>query len=88
MVNPFESLETQLQDLKKLMVTLQSQIQTPQPLKQTKFLTREDVASLLQISESTVFNWTKSGILKAYQCGGRIFYKLHEIEASMIELKK
>lgn len=88
MSNPFESLETQLHDIKKMMVDMQSKIQTPQPIEETKYLTREDVATLLQISESTVFNWTKNGTLKAFQCGGRIFYKLHLIEAAMIELKK
>lgn len=88
MDNPFTALQNQLHDLKKIMVDMQSTIQTPPPTEQTKYLTREDVAKLLQINVSSVFNWTKKGTLKSYQLEGRVYYKLAEIESAMVELKK
>lgn len=88
MHNPFEILQNELQDIKKMMLEMQSTIQTPQLKEETKYLTREDVAAMLQINVSSVFNWTKSRVLKSYQISGRVYYKLHEIEAAIVELKK
>lgn len=51
-------------------------------------LTRKEVAEMLKCDISTVHNWTKSGKLKAYGVGGRVYYKLSEIEEAMIPLKR
>ena len=52
-----------------------------------QYLTREEVSELLKISLSTIHNWTKRGILQAYQIGGRIYLKASDIECSMIKLE-
>jgi len=52
------------------------------------YLTRHEVAAMLKCDVSTVHNWTKSGILKAYGIGAKVFYKLREIEASMLPIHR
>lgn len=73
-----EGVKTQLQDLKKHF----------EPKTPTEYLTRVEVAELLKIDLSSVHNWTKKGILTAYQIGGRVFYKRTEIEKAIVQLKK
>ncbi|WP_228850795.1 helix-turn-helix domain-containing protein [Aegicerativicinus sediminis] len=51
------------------------------------YLTRHEVTKLLKISLATLHNWTNKGYLKAYQIGGRVYYKHSEIESSLTELK-
>jgi predicted site-specific integrase-resolvase len=45
----------------------------------TAIYSREQTASLLSISFPTLRKWTKKGILKCYQLGGRIYYRHDEI---------
>ncbi|WP_420378808.1 helix-turn-helix domain-containing protein [Gilvibacter sp.] len=71
-----QGIKESLDDLKE-----HFQIKEPDP-----YLTRQDLSDLLKIDLSTVYNWTKKGILKAYQIGGRVYYKRAEVEQSMIEL--
>ena len=42
-------------------------------------LSREQAAEYLSVSFPTLRKWTKEGILKCYQLGGRIYYKQDEI---------
>jgi hypothetical protein len=58
------------------------------PKEQTVYLTRKEVAKMLKIDISSVHNWSKRGILKPYQIGYRVYYKLAEVENSIVELKK
>ena len=58
-----------------------------QPREPTKFLTRKEVAEMLQINLSTVHNWSKKGVLKANSIQGRIYYKRKEVENAIVELK-
>jgi hypothetical protein len=61
----------------------------PLNTKKTKeYLTRNDVSKMLQIDISTVHNWSKKGILSAYQIGGRIYYRSSDIENAIIKLKR
>ncbi len=55
--------------------------------KQTEFLTRKEVCKLLQISEVTLNEWTKSGIVKGYRLNSRVRYKRSEIENSLQQIK-
>jgi len=51
--------------------------------KKTSVLTRKGTAEYLSISLATLRVWTVKGFLKAYQIGGRIYYKENEILESM-----
>lgn len=53
-----------------------------------QYLTRDEVSELLKISLSTIHNWTKKGELQPYQIGGRVYFKISDIESSMIKLEK
>jgi hypothetical protein len=73
-----KDVKSQLDELKKSF-----QAKTPDEL-----LTRSETAKLLKINLSSVHNWSKRGILTAFQMGGRVYYKLSQIESTLIELKK
>ena len=57
-----------------------------QPKEPTEFLTRKDVADMLKIDISSVHNWTKRGVLSAYQISGRVYYKRTEVENAIVKL--
>ena len=73
-----ETVKTQLEDLKKNF----------QPKEPTTYLTRHEVAELIQVDKSTVHNLTIKGTLTKYQIGGRVLYKRHEVEAAIVKLDK
>ena len=74
-----ESVTNQLNEFKKHL---------EQPRKTNEYLSRNDVSNMLGINLSSVHNWTKKGLLRAYQISGRVYYKRSEIEESIVELKK
>jgi hypothetical protein len=59
-----------------------------QPKEQEELLTRLEVSKMFKIDLSSVHNWTKKGIIKSYQCSGRIYYKRSELQNAIVELKK
>lgn len=74
-----------LQDFKKEIDLLKKEYQPKEP---TEFLTRNEVADLLKVDISTVHNFRKRGLLKAYSIGTRVYFKRDEVEQSLIELKR
>lgn len=72
-----EGVKLQLNDFKKHF----------EPKTPTEYLTRQEASKMLKVDLSTVHNWTKKGILKASQCGGRVYYKRTEVENAIVELK-
>lgn len=55
----------------------------------TKYVTRNYVANeILHCDLSTIHNLTKRGILQKYQIGGRVLYKILEVENSIIKIKR
>ncbi|MBU3714785.1 MAG: helix-turn-helix domain-containing protein [Ferruginibacter sp.] len=52
------------------------------------YLTRKEVADLLKCDLSTLYHWTQKGLLKAYGIGNRVYYKLSEIEASLLPIHR
>jgi predicted DNA-binding transcriptional regulator AlpA len=80
------------EDLKDLFGdVLKSEIRTfkkqMEPKQENHYLTRKEVSQMLKIDLSSVHNWSKKGILKPHQIGSRVYYKLSEIENSIIQLK-
>ena len=82
--NTFETTQDQL--VARVVSELKQELK--QAIFTEKYLTREEVSKLLTICLSTIHNWTKKGILQAYQIGGRVYFKASEIESSMIKLEK
>lgn len=58
-----------------------------QPKEPTVYLTRKEVATLFSVSLVTIHDWTQKGILQAYRIANRIFYKRHEIESALQQVK-
>lgn len=58
-----------------------------QPLKPTEYLSRHDVAKMLQVNLSTLHNWNKQKVLQSYQIGGRVYYKRSEIEKAVVKVE-
>lgn len=75
-------------DIERIKLKLGELQKSFQPKEPTEYLTRNEVSKLLKIDLSTVHNWTKRGVLKAYQIGGRVYYKRQEVESALVELKK
>ena len=73
-----EGVKLHLDDIKKSF----------KPKEPSEYLTRREVSKMLKIDLSSVHNWTKKGILTAYQIGGRVFYKRTEIENAIVQLNK
>jgi hypothetical protein len=46
-------------------------------------LTRTEASDLLRVSITTLWNWTKAGKVTAYGIGNRVYYKKHELLASL-----
>lgn len=72
-----EGFKLQIEELKKSL----------EPKKPTDYLTRQDVANMLQIDLSTLWSWTKKDVLTSYQISGRVYYKREEVEAAIQKLK-
>ncbi|WP_019669923.1 helix-turn-helix domain-containing protein [Eudoraea adriatica] len=58
-----------------------------QPKDPVELLTREETAEYLKISLSTLWHWSKKGILPSYGIGNRVFYKRSEVVSCLIKLK-
>ena len=57
------------------------------PIEPNEYLSRSEVAKMLSVNESTIFNWKKRGILSAFQIGWRVFYKRKDVEDAIVKLK-
>ncbi len=55
---------------------------TPDNEQANNILTREAAAEYFHISLPTLNSYTKSGLLKGYRLGNRVFYKRSELEAA------
>ncbi|SHK72169.1 Helix-turn-helix domain-containing protein [Maribacter aquivivus] len=71
------------QDVKNLLNELEKSFQPKTP---EELLSRRETADLLKINLSSLYNWTKKGILKSYGCSGKVYYKRSEVESALIEL--
>lgn len=59
-----------------------------QPKTPTQYLTRKQVAKMLDINLTTLNNWTNRGALTSYGIQGRVYYKRDEVEKAFIKLKQ
>ena len=59
-----------------------------QPKTPTEYLTRKQVAKMLDINLTTLNNWTKKRVLTSYAIQGRVYYKRDEVEKAIIKLEQ
>lgn len=50
-------------------------------------LSREECATLLKVSKTTLWRWTKLEKIKAYGIEGRVYYKSDEVLNALVALK-
>lgn len=81
-----EAMETVLEKLSILEEELKAIKQNFQPKEPIELLTREETAKYLKVSLSTLWHWSKKGILLSYGIGNRVYYKRSEVEASLIRI--
>ena len=75
------TLEQLAEALKPLLQSVSSEQQT-----ENELLTREEVCKLLTINKTSLWKHTKSGRLKSYGIGNRVFYKRNEVLDSITPL--
>lgn len=51
-----------------------------------EYLTRQEVADMFKVDISTVHNWCKSGKLKPYGIGARVYFLRADIDNCLIPL--
>lgn len=83
-ITPEQLQEAILQGVKSQLDELKKEFQPKEP---EEYLTRSEVSQLLDIDLSTVHNWSRSGRLKRYGIGNRVYFKRSEIEASLMHIK-
>ena len=81
-----ESLQNDIEVIKSQLAELKNNLQPR--TNSTEYLTRHEVAKMLNITIGTLHNYTTRGILTAYQIGGRVLYKAKDIENAIVQLKK
>ncbi|MWW24034.1 helix-turn-helix domain-containing protein [Algibacter lectus] len=81
------SLLQKVDSLLQKVETLEQSLSLQTPAAEPNYIPRLKLAERLQISIGTLHNWTCKGVLTAHQIGGKIYYKLDEVEAAMVELK-
>lgn len=74
----FEGLQKEIKELKTNF----------EPIKPTDILTVNEVAEMLKVDRSTLWNWQQKGTLVPYGIGARVYYRRSDIEASLILLGK
>jgi excisionase family DNA binding protein len=52
-----------------------------------EYITRREVCHRLKISLATLHSYTKDGTLNGYRIGGRVLYRLAEVEQSIQAIK-
>ena len=79
-ITPEELKESILSDVRAELKTITLNFQ---PINPTEFLTRQEVAKILQVSLVTLSDWNKKKILNPYRLGNLIRYKRSEIEQAL-----
>jgi len=79
-VDDFISTLTQAISAEVIQQLRNCNVPTTTPAKQEEWLTREATADYFHISLPTLNTYTKSGLLKGYRIGNRMFYKRSELD--------
>ena len=76
LLKPIQELKQQLEELKKSF----------QPKEPEEYLSRAEVAKMLKVDISTVHNYGKSGKLRRWGIGNRVYFKRSEVERAIVQL--
>jgi excisionase family DNA binding protein len=76
----------ELQDIIRVIVKEEIQLASTTKKIETKYLTRQEAATLLKISLPTLNNYTKTGRITGFRIGSRVLFKLTDLEQSLNEI--
>ena len=79
-----EQLEQLIRDAVK--ESFEANQKVPKNDESITYLDRSEVTKILKISIGTLNNWVKQGKLNPYGIGGRVYFKLSEIDQAMVPL--
>ncbi len=79
-VTPAELIESVRAVVKQEIAGLQLERSIP------KYLTRQEVASLLKITLPTLFEYTRTGKIKGHRIGSRVLYSEEEVSRAVKEI--
>ena len=85
MVNPYQLLSDQMQDIKSLVLELKrNQVPTiGTPEAPDRYVNRTEARAICgNVSDPTMWDWENKGIIKGYRMGNKIFYKYSELMQS------
>lgn len=85
--NGFANPSKNVTDIIKRLVFDTSLKNQKHPQFQKELLTREETAAFFDVDLSTLHNWKKKGILLPVGIGGRVYYRMSDIENSLVQLK-
>lgn len=83
MENPFELI---LERLERIEIAIQNLNVPPKNDDEEILLSRLETAKLLKINFTTLWKHTKTGKLKSYGIGNRVFYKKEEVLQSITRI--
>lgn len=80
MTNPFDALEERLTNIESLLLDLKQSQSKKEEKPQTELIRRKEARQLLGgISNPTIINYEKRGLIKSVRIGGTILYDRNEI---------
>jgi hypothetical protein len=82
MENPFELI---LEKLERIEIAIEK-LNTPAKNDSETLLSRKETCELLRINFSSLWKHTKSGKLKSYGIGNRVYYKKEEVLNSITRI--
>ena len=80
------NLNELLEGIAQLIDTKIGHVHQPTEKKQSKFISRAEVAAFLKISLPTLNEWTKLGRLLSYKMGNRVLYNAQEVEQALCKV--
>jgi excisionase family DNA binding protein len=81
-----EQLEQLIRDAVK--ESFEAHQKVPKNDESITYLDKSEAAKILKISISTVNNWSRQGKLNPHGLGGRVYFKLSEIDQAMVPLNQ
>jgi len=82
-IAPEEQVQSIVNSFKRELQSLKEHFQPKEP---TEYISRKETSEMLGVNLSTLHKWTREGKLTSYGLGGRVWYKRHEIEASLTQI--
>lgn len=79
MSNPFEEINTKLTSIENRLIDLS----LPKEDVDLKYLSREEVCTILKVSMPTLNTYTKKGIIKGSKIGTRMLYLEADIKSAL-----